>query len=322
MKSFLRFLLRFGVSVGLIYVLLRFIPYHKVLSLLHSIDVVGLSLAVVMSSGTYILAVMRWQGLLRAQELVNYSFGETLLALLCGLFFNLFFPSLIASDVFRSVALGHKEREYKKIVSTVIVDRFSGMVGMASMVVVCYLIGIFFFPVKSFVFPVSIVALMAGVGMTVLFNKRFFSFAVSRLRPHSRLKQKLTELHEHLAVFMRSPWIFLTALGYSLVIQSINAIVCFFLFRAVGADVSFIHVLVILPLALAIGTIPVTIAGIGTREAAMVWFFGQVGVGREYALAVSLLNLVFSVLVGVIGGLLYVAFYHRRLQSYKNASKV
>jgi hypothetical protein len=51
--------------------------------------------------------------------------------------------------------------------------------------------------------------------------------------------------------------------------------------------------------------LPVTINGIGTSQAAFVWFFGQAGVGRPEAFALSVL----FVALGIVGNLPGAALY-------------
>ncbi len=67
---------------------------------------------------------------------------------------------------------------------------------------------------------------------------------------------------------------------YILFIALIGAIIWFgsafqahILYRAVGEEIPFIYIIEVVPIVFFIGFIPITIAGMGTREAALIYFF-------------------------------------------------
>jgi hypothetical protein len=64
-----------------------------------------------------------------------------------------------------------------------------------------------------------------------------------------------------------------------------------------------------------IALVPITIAGAGLREGAVVYFFTLIGIAKQISLGISLLNLAFTIFVGLCGGIFYVTVYHRWLQS-------
>jgi uncharacterized membrane protein YbhN (UPF0104 family) len=85
--------------------------------------------------------------------------------------------------------------------------------------------------------------------------------------------------------------------------------------KAFGLDLGIIYFLILVPIIMMIALIPITIAGAGTREAAAVYFFSLVGINKSIGLGMSLLNLAFTIFIGLLGGIFYVTIYHRRLQS-------
>ena len=60
-----------------------------------------------------------------------------------------------------------------------------------------------------------------------------------------------------------------------------------------------------IPVILLIMLLPITINGIGTSQAAFIWCFGAVGVGRPEAFALSVLFVALGVVGNLPGGLLY-----------------
>ena len=70
---------------------------------------------------------------------------------------------------------------------------------------------------------------------------------------------------------------------------------------ALGIDIALPHFLVFVPIILFVQLLPISVAGLGTREAAFVYFFGSVGVGAESAFALSLLFFAGTILSAVPG---------------------
>lgn len=76
----------------------------------------------------------------------------------------------------------------------------------------------------------------------------------------------------------------------------------FFIGLSVGINVSFFYFLMFMPVATFIGQIPITINGLGTREAAMISLFGVIGVSATKIFSMSLINLVINgIFPAVIG---------------------
>ena len=77
------------------------------------------------------------------------------------------------------------------------------------------------------------------------------------------------------------------------------------LFRSFGIEVSFLHLLVIITLISVITMIPVSLNGLGVREASYVLFFQSIGVPEGIALSVSLLFFFLVTISSLIGGLFW-----------------
>ena len=77
------------------------------------------------------------------------------------------------------------------------------------------------------------------------------------------------------------------------------------LFRSFGIDVSFLHLLVIITLISVITMIPVSLNGLGVREARYVLFFQSIGVPDGIALSVSLLFFFLVTISSLIGGIFW-----------------
>jgi hypothetical protein len=61
-----------------------------------------------------------------------------------------------------------------------------------------------------------------------------------------------------------------------------------------------------IPLMLFILSFPVSINGIGVRDLFLIKFFAFYGYPAQFAIAFSLLDVAFSLVLGILGGLIYI----------------
>lgn len=66
---------------------------------------------------------------------------------------------------------------------------------------------------------------------------------------------------------------------------------------SLGVELSFIYFLAILPLSTLVAQIPVTISGLGTREATMIGLFGLFGVGAAKVFSMSIVNIFITTII-------------------------
>ena len=79
----------------------------------------------------------------------------------------------------------------------------------------------------------------------------------------------------------------------------------FALARALGVAVDFLDCLVLVPPVILVSTLPISLAGWGVREGAMVAAFGLIGIAAYQALGVSVAFGLVAIVVGVPGGVVW-----------------
>ena len=100
-----------------------------------------------------------------------------------------------------------------------------------------------------------------------------------------------------------------------------TAAACFVLARGVGAQLSVTDAGILIPPVVLLTAVPISISGWGVREGAMVACLGLAGVPSEQALSVSLLLGAISVIIGLVGGAIWLASPERGLYSADRAAK-
>ena len=91
----------------------------------------------------------------------------------------------------------------------------------------------------------------------------------------------------------------------SLAVQTLRIAQAYFLGRGLGMTAPLVTYFAFVPVILLVMLLPVTFNGIGTSQAAFVWFFARVGVAAPAAFALSVLFVALGIVGNLPGGLLY-----------------
>ena len=94
-------------------------------------------------------------------------------------------------------------------------------------------------------------------------------------------------------------------LATSVLVQIIRVVQAYCLGEALGLNVPMWAYFAFIPTILLIMLLPITIAGLGTSQAAFPWLFGAVGVPPAGAVALSILFVALGVVGNLPGGMLY-----------------
>lgn len=90
-------------------------------------------------------------------------------------------------------------------------------------------------------------------------------------------------------------------LVYSIFLQSTELITAYILFRAVGLTVSLQSILIYIPIVVLLSNIPITISGLGTREAAILFLFFGHGSPELLFIVGVLISFIEYILIAIIG---------------------
>ena len=247
-----------------------------------------LMLLAVMFAGT-----LRWHLLMasygaRSIPPLTYLFRLQLI----GLFYNMM-PGAVGGDVLRGVVSRHAfgPQGMGAGLTVVLVERVFGLLALMLLVVSV----LAFHPVRGLALSpwVFVLGLIGSVGCLL-------GIALGRrIAPHlpSFLAKPASSLPE-----LNAPFAFVLALGMSIVNQTFVGLMGHTAIGPLAAQVGALDSLVLSPLAFAAIFFPLTVAGAGTRDAAMVALYGLLGVPQETALLASLEILVAYILVAALGG--------------------
>ena len=302
-----QFLAKGAVSALLVWLLLRNRDLGALLRQMLAVDRGTLALA---GSLLWVLAVpsaLRWTKILGAMG-YPLRLRITFPLVLIGLFFNLTLPSTIGGDAVRMWKLHRVGLPGTAAVVSVMIDRMVALLAILVLVLV------------------SVPALFALIpdratrgGVLLLLGAGFLAFAAAMVLDRLplafsrfRLLRGLAQLSADLRRVLLAPRIAAPALLFSLLNQGGLVGVVGLLAHGLGIPVGWLQCLVVVPLAILVTVLPISIAGWGVREGAFVAGFGFAGVPATDALALSVLFGLLNTLVCLPGGLVWLASGERR----------
>jgi len=319
-KKIFSIFLRIFISIILLVFLFKQVDEKSLFSVIKNADKPLLFLACGVFFFSYFLCLLRWQMLLKGAN-IHLPLKRIIISFAGGIFFNLFLPSTIGGDFMRTIDLATHTKKPKEVVATVFLDRLSGYVGLVILALTSLCFGRKFIEDKVIFLSVAVITGLLIVILLVLFNNFLFR-KINRFMGKSgagRIRESLKNLHHEIHIFRHQKKILLKNISLSVLIQIISPLSFYCIALSLGVRIEFIYFLIFLPIIGAITLLPISIGGLGLRDASTVYFFTKVGMTKDFAFAMSLLSFSFIVFYGTIGGLIYVfTVRHRRIQSVKS----
>lgn len=311
--------LRIVVSVGLIAFVLSGAELEAVIATMAEANPGLIAVAFLSYFLGYVLSVARWSLLLRAHG-AQPRFGYLYLSFMIGMFFNQLLPSTVGGDVARyhyTSSLGRGAA-----FSSVLMDRAFGLVSLMLFAFMGLLLAGRFGEITGNLFE-AVAALLAiglaGIGTIFMLSEA----AHARLKAlYAPLPAKIVGLIDKvIGVFEAYRGrldIVVSALLISLALQCVVIAHYVLVGAALGLDVPIHAYLYVVPLAIVIMMLPISINGIGVRESIFVYLFGLYGADPNQVLAFAWIVYALILAHGLVGGLVFALV--KRAEAHSGAS--
>jgi len=267
MKNKIRTIILIGITVIIFYILFRKISFISVIDVLLKAKwhfLLGIVLFEVLIT---LLKSRRWQIILESIG-YNLPFKNCLYLTLAAFPFLTIMPSQ-SGDIVKSIFLKDKI-PVSKTVGTILTEKFFDLL----ILIMFTFIGLLFFPRKG------ILIIIVAMSTTLLFIFFIPHRTIIRKKLLGRLigkkiLSKISNLFLSLKVLLDKKNFLLKIINYSLVSWLMNLIEISFLFYALNIKIPFIFVLGNIPIAIFVSFIPVTLGGMGIRDAAIIYLFSD-----------------------------------------------
>lgn len=250
-----------------------------------------------------LLCSLRW-GLLLPE---HFSQRRLFPLYMIGAFFNIFLPGLVGGDVVKVYYLYRETQKGAHALASVFMDRYLGYTGLMALGLLAYPFGFRAFD-GTWITPVL-------PGIVVMFIVT--SLILFLARPGGRFAF-ISKLHDYLHSYWKNRPVLLKAIGVSLLVHILSSISVWLISRGLGVHIPLTTFFVFVPVIATLAALPISISGIGIREAAFVLLLGTQGISPESATAISLAWF----LAYAAGGLPGIVFYLRERGSPTKRSKV
>jgi len=322
LKKTLSVSLRIGISIILLIILFysKEIDLHSVSGGIRSANKALLLLAFSFTLLSCILCFFRWYILLKAAN-IHLPIKRVIISSCGGIFFSLFLPSSIGGDFARCIDLARHTQKTKEVIATVLMDRLSGYVGLASITLFSCVLGWEIVHNDIAVLAsVAIIILVLIFILLILFNKFLYTKLNSLLdTPDSgKIRESIKNLLQEIHYFRDKKRALWESLVLSLIVQAIGSIVFYITALALGVSgVNLLYFFIFVPIIGVITLLPIAIGGFGIRESVSVFLFAKAGINSITATAIALVNSYFIFIFGAIGGIIYaLTLHHRRIQHH------
>jgi uncharacterized membrane protein YbhN (UPF0104 family) len=312
MRNLLIFALKAAISCILLYFAFAHVNFDLIGRQLNHLRYIWLAAAVLIMIVQVGLIALRWQAIVEACNEPNappFTIMKLLRYMFVAGFFNQTLPSSVGGDAVRIWLLARDNGGWRSATYSVLIDRMVGVLVLALLVIVCL--------------PWSFALISSVAGRIALLVVGFgsvgacFTFlALGYVRWRWLDRWWLTR--QMVAAASTARGVFGAAssrtsiIAYSLIIHLMTVTAAWWLAKAVAAPLEWSQALFLVLPVLLIATLPLSIAGWGTRETAMVLAFGHAGLAETDGLVVSVLLGIATFAAGLPGGIIWILDHGKR----------
>lgn len=248
-------------------------------------------------------SAIRWGAYLRATTTGTFPFALRLRLTFVGTFFNAFLPTGVGGDAYKAVRVVTKGTR-SNAAASVLLDRYSGLVGLAVVAFAAVAIDLDAVP-KELAF--GAIAVSAGIILTTVVPRASRAWVLRRVHLTEgtsiggaiwRGVHAISAANRSLAVASHGYfWGVVTQAG----VLAIHVCIA----RALDVDASVGVLAGAAILAQVVALLPISVNGLGLREATYVWALTSAGVSDHAALAFAIGMLGVLVVGSLVGGVVF-----------------
>lgn len=319
--AIVRLLIKVAVSAGLLAFLVSRMSLAELVRVARGVDPWMMSVASLVFFVSNVLGSFQWHGLLRASG-VSVTWGQSFRFYFVGLFFNNFLPANIGGDAVKVYDVTRVGSNVYQVIAVTILDRLIGIFSLCLLATMTVLGLMLAHPIETqglylFVFLLCMVPPLFFYLVEPLSS--LLRRLVSGVRALS-LDERGRQVLDYMGHFKgRRPLVARLVL-LSFAIQALRVWTHILVAQSLGVPVGSFTVamfFVFVPLLSLAMIPPITINGLGIREALGIVLFAQAGIGQADAFTIEFLTYVVSICVSLLG---LIFFLSRRAEGRSAAA--
>ncbi|HXX57145.1 MAG TPA: lysylphosphatidylglycerol synthase transmembrane domain-containing protein [Thermodesulfovibrionales bacterium] len=292
-KKILLVALKLVVSGGLLYAIISKTGIQKLTTTLQGINAFYFLIASLIYISSVFLSSLRWRLLLSE----DFAIGKLFSLYMIGSFFNNILPGIVGGDAIKAYYLYRSTGKSGPAVASVFLDRYVGFSALLALGLIAYPFGFRYFRGSYIEWTLPFIVALFIIA----------SFLTIGLRLGGRIGL-LGELYNYFSLYKSKGRVVIQTFSISLVIQVLNVFAVFLVSSGLAVAVPLLSLFIFVPIIATLATLPVSISGLGVREASFVLLLGFLGIPPIQATAVSLAWFL-SVALGSLPGLVMYLLY-------------
>lgn len=281
-----------------LWLILRSVNARDVFSLVKSISLPGYGFLFLLFLFKQFLTTFRWKLLLDVRG-INLPLKDLYISVLYGQTLNQVLPSSIGGDSARVAYLFSRYPDKKSAgVSATLLDRF---LGLFALIVIAFfdfpfVSGLSFHQKAIGISILGVIIILVALGLWGEFDSLFTWFLNLDMIP-GVIGCQLDKFWTIFIEYRRDWKSLLKGFSLSIVSQGIMILGQYLTFQLIGVQVLLIRLFLVIPVVTLIITLPVSIGGIGVREAALV---SMLAISSDAVVSFSIIRYSFYILIPVI----------------------
>ena len=301
-----KLILKFAVSAALIWIIFSEIDTQALGAQLARLEVLPVVLAALVLWATSLIAAWRWRAVIGNMMPAGSKLPRFLRVyqiLWIGLFFNQTLPSAAGGDAMRMWLVRRSGLGNAAAINSVLIDRISALGGVILLVAVSF--PLIAGRIDDDAGVAAIWILLAGCTAAIVLAMVLDRIPLPRRVHEFRIVKGIRLLSTDLRGVMTGRANAVPIIAASIVIQIMVAAMVYGLGVSLGMPIRLLDCIALMPIVILITMVPISIAGWGVREGAMVAAFGYVGLSPVSALSLSLLFGFINLAISLPGGIIW-----------------
>ncbi|EKE20502.1 MAG: hypothetical protein ACD_7C00551G0011 [uncultured bacterium] len=286
-KKLLKFIAKALVSLFFVWWIIFKVDWNEVGQYLKKLSSSEIILYTLFYLGGILVSSRKWQFLAQLRG-ITLPLKEFFKSYFSATFINNFMPSFVGGDSFKIYYIGKISGKFKEATSSVIMDRFTGLVGGMVMVVIFSILNFSIVRQNNILVVLNVLALG---GLIFLFILLEFYRQRKIHTPFEKLNIFLNKLIGEISYYNGKASHIWKAIGLSFIFNLIGlAGANWILFWALEIDINILDYLSVIFLASVVSSIPISINNIGVKEWAYITFFGIFGLSASAVISVAIIS--------------------------------
>jgi len=286
-KNITKSILILSVTAFIFYLIFQKIDYISLKKIFLEINLFYISLIIGLVLLVPIISSKKWQSILSIMD-YQISFKKSFYIIMGTLPFSVITPAR-SGDLIRSYYLKNKI-PISRTIGAVFAERIIDILILA----IFSLIGGLFFKNSLFIFIPIFIFLSIGISFFIIRKIKFLF--------NLKWQKKINEFLYISKIFFKTPKKTLPIIFYSTILWLTIILEAKLLFLALGINIPIVYIFAAFPLSIFIGLIPIALAGMGTRDSAIIYFFAHLA-SPSTCLAMGLLYSFFGYFLLALLGL-------------------